>query len=62
MPIQTETSDQTTYWVMFGQRDRGDPCPGDSWSDGSGEWRVKLASKKSVVFPLITNESKSWSG
>jgi hypothetical protein len=23
--------------------------PGDSWSDGSGEWLIKLLSKKSIL-------------
>jgi hypothetical protein len=45
-PIHAETSDQTTYRVMFGQRETR---PGDSWSDGSGEWQVKLVSKKSIL-------------
>jgi hypothetical protein len=62
MPIQTETSDQTTYCVMFGQRDCDNRLD-DSSSDGADEWQVKLVSKKDfkIVSPPILKQ-KSCAG
>jgi len=63
MPIQTESSDQTTYCVIFGQRER-DNTSWCSWSERGQQMAGQAGIEKidfKIVFPLITNEPKSCS-